>query len=95
MVEVSQEARAFYIEFSAGLMDQDRTRILAGEYDQTHGMQAVAQFQRQIEAAERARCAKVAAGEIVEIFDDSPEIDTVCNAVVREIVRAIRNGDAS
>ena len=41
-------------------------------------------------AGVREACAKVAESELVDVFEDSPEIDTVCNSVVREIASAIR-----
>jgi hypothetical protein len=52
---------------------------------------AFARFEAQIVE----RCAKVADDELVEIFEDSPEIDTVCNAIVRNIATAIRTGGQS
>ena len=37
------------------------------------------------------RCAAVADGELVHIFEDTPdETDAICNATVREIARGIR-----
>lgn len=41
-------------------------------------------------AGVREACAKVAENELVDVYEDSPEIDTVCNSVVREIVNNIR-----
>lgn len=56
----------------------------------------VAEFEAVIRAdaaaIERERCAGVAEDELCEIFEDSPEIDSVCNMVVREIATAIRKG---
>ena len=37
------------------------------------------------------RCAAVADGELVHIFEDTPdETDAICNSTVREIARGIR-----
>ncbi len=42
------------------------------------------------EAAMRERAAQIADAEMVDTFEDSPEVDCICNSVVREIAKSIR-----
>lgn len=42
------------------------------------------------EATMRERAAQIADAELVDTFEDSPEVDGICNSVVREIAKSIR-----
>ena len=95
--DVSQRARevAAHTADNAKLPSVAR-QIRLGSADKNWRVQAFAHFEAEIRAdataIERERCALVAEDELCEIFEDSPEIDSVCNMVVREIATAIRKG---
>lgn len=61
------------------------------EYDRVgiHLIEAITQAEARGREQGLKEAAAVASAEIVETFEDSPEVDTVCNSVVREIAANI------
>lgn len=90
-MNITQEAREAAAPYANCLKDMQD--ILEGKADALPVVQVIAAAEARGFERAREMAAKCADDELVEIFDDSPEIDMVCNSVVREIAAAIRAMD--
>lgn len=82
--EEAREAAAEHFARRMGGTVQEHLDVLADDLFIVQAMQSL--INSTIE-----RCAAVADGELVHIFEDTPdETDAICNATVREIARGIR-----
>lgn len=89
MTSVSDNAReALASAYDQAGYSDEAAAFSAGEWTCHDHPALVAMIRFEAETVERA--AKIAESELVEIFEDSPEIDTDCNAIVRKIATAIR-----
>jgi len=92
IIQADREAAArLYPLVSRAPTDTIPKAMIKGDMDDSHVVQALATHRRAAVAELVEAAAKIAEEQLVEIYDDSPEIDTVCNTVVREIASNIRS----
>lgn len=85
---ISQEAHTLYDELNAHHVQGDG---YGHEWLDFEAVEVIEAAMQSLINSTIERCAAVADGELVHIFEDTPdETDAICNATVREIARGIR-----